>query len=147
MVTPFCRATGLSWCGLCYANAMGRANHPGHNLGRPRPSRKVRYGQMAIRKPDPVADAGTQVRVSLGSAFATSHPVLWEYLTSTAYEDGAGRQPASLLVFVESGIVKLCLNDRDLSRTGWVSGPALEEALVSLELKLGDGSIDWRTTK
>jgi hypothetical protein len=142
-----CKVSGLAWCGLCYENLRGRGNHPAHNGGRQGPSRKERYGSMGIAKPVPATPGVASMRASGESAFASGHPVLWEYLSAAVYEDGSNRTPSSLLAFVELGLVKICLNDRDLSRTGWVSGVSLEEALIALELKLGDGSLDWRAAK
>jgi hypothetical protein len=74
-------------------------------------------------------------------------PVLWEYLTTARFEDGSHRETSTLLVMVEQGRVKACLNDRDAGRSLWASADGLETALRHLEAALGDEGADWRYYK
>jgi len=78
------------------------------------------------------------------TAFGKKHPQLLEYLSLTVYEGGEKRQTSTLTIFVEDGFVKLCLNDRDAARTGWVAETTLEEAMKTLEGKLVSGQVEWR---
>lgn len=71
-------------------------------------------------------------------------PGLLEFLTITNYPDGSVRQRSTIGVFVEDGLVKVCLNDRDTSRTLWRSGQSLEDCLLSLEVALQEPGTDWR---
>lgn len=102
---------------------------------------------MAIPKPvasvvKPGVDLGrTNVGV-LGTV-----ETVWAYMTDTVYEDGSARECASLLVFVEEGTVKTCLNDRQEGRTMWATGSCLEDCLLSLEERLASGRGDWRASK
>ncbi len=136
---------GLNWCGRCYELVKGKVSkHRSHHYTfAPRRSR----GSMGIQRPDKGAgNAGGPVKTD-ESPIAVGHPVLWEHLTATSYEDGGNRQPSSLLLFVEDGKCKLCLNDRDASRTGWITGATVEEALIAMELALGAGRMDWRASR
>ncbi len=136
---------GLNWCGECYCLLKGKTSK--HSTRRLYLPLGVKRGSMALSKPvPPTANAGAS-GPPVASAFRVGYPVLWEYLSSTAWEDGSARQTASLLCFVEDGLVKLCLNDRSVARTGWVSGRSWEEAVLALEMALGDDRMDWRASK
>lgn len=72
------------------------------------------------------------------------YPSTWAYLADTRYEDGEPRETATLMLLAEQGVVKACLNDRDNSRSAWVSGRSVEEALAALEAGLAEGRTEWR---
>lgn len=72
-------------------------------------------------------------------------PGLVEYLSLGRYEDGTPRQPSTITVFIESGRVKLSLNDRDVERSAYVTGEGLEDALKTMERHLVEGKADWRS--
>lgn len=75
----------------------------------------------------------------------TNYPAIWEYLTLELYEDGKRRQRSTLMVMVEDGGVKCCLNDRDNARSLWVTAASLEAALAALEIALaGEDGAGWR---
>lgn len=71
-------------------------------------------------------------------------PELKSYLETPVHTDGSPRQTSTLTLFVEQGTCKLCLNDRDLEVTAWVSGRGLVDVLERLEGNLADGSVEWR---
>lgn len=67
-----------------------------------------------------------------------------EYLTSEKYPDGSSRERSTIMLFVETGVVKVCLTDRDQSRQMWRAGQSLEECLQELEDALQSNVQDWR---
>jgi hypothetical protein len=71
-------------------------------------------------------------------------PAVMEYLFLDHWEDGASRETSTLLVFVEDGRVKACLNDRQEERSLWVSSTSFLGALAALEDALRSGGADWR---
>lgn len=71
-------------------------------------------------------------------------PGVVEYLTAVSYPDGSSRERSTISVFLEDGVVKACLSDRDQARTLWRSGPSVEDALMALEAAVVDGTADWR---
>lgn len=75
---------------------------------------------------------------------AVDHAAIWEYLAECEGNDGKTRLTSTLLVFVEDGLVKLCLNDRQHSRTAWVSAETLTKALAGLDQQLRDDTCEWR---
>lgn len=74
------------------------------------------------------------------------HPALHEYLTLTRHDDGQERQTATLLVFCEGGMFKVCLSDRDTSQTLWAAAETFVEALEALEACLQSPNPQWRTS-
>jgi len=100
---------------------------------------------MAISRPSGAAANGGGSKPLVGGDAARDFPSVWEWLSSEQYDDGSARQTATLLVFVEEGRVKLCLNDRDGHRKAWVSGSDPLEAFLSLEQCLSTGAVDWRS--
>jgi len=73
-------------------------------------------------------------------------PGLREMLTSERFPDGSKRTVATLLLFVEAGILKACLNDRDQGCTAWASGASVRDCLAALESGLQGDSLQWRTS-
>jgi hypothetical protein len=76
--------------------------------------------------------------------WTSSHPALVEYLTLASYPDGSERMVSTLLILAECGRIKVCLSDRDQSRSLWVTADTLEDALGQLEEDLQLGTADWR---
>lgn len=87
--------------------------------------------------PVPVLDAG----------FVSHWPALFEYLTLLSWDDGSAREPATLLVFVDEGRWKACLNDKANARVGWRSADSFAGLLDVVEAGLAGGSMDWRRAK
>lgn len=77
-------------------------------------------------------------------AIMSTRPALGEYLTQCKYGDGSRRQTSTLLLFVEDGLLKACLHDRDLQRSLFVSGEDLDALLDRLESSLTSGTAEWR---
>lgn len=71
-------------------------------------------------------------------------PTLHQFLSDTQWDDGGARVPGTLLLFCEQGRYKACLNDRDGSRSVFVSGDSVEAILDALEAGLADDDLEWR---
>lgn len=90
-------------------------------------------------------DLGTvNVGQRLDPEFPKSFPALFEYLTSDAWEDGKPRQRATLLLLIEDGSLKGCLNDRALERSLWATGASVGGVLLALERAVQSDSAEWR---
>lgn len=102
---------------------------------------------MALNKPT-TNGAGAAVPVDYSDPeLKNQYPTLYEYLSSAVYSDNSKRKTATLLVFVELGMCKVCLGDRDLQRQCFVSARTLNEALSVLDDQLHTDSVDWRPAK
>lgn len=97
-----------------------------------------------LRKRDAKRDLDVPAAELHGGTFAVQYPAVWEMLAAPRYLDETPRLLATLTVFVDDGMVKLCLNDRDQGLTGWAAGVSVQEALVALERALQGDTVEWR---
>lgn len=136
----------LGWCGACYENRRGRSNHR-HHVGYrpPRPYREEAVGSVLRRRLETGSPAGTPGGMVV-CPLLDAVPGVREMLTETRYPDGSPRQTSTLLVFLEEGIVKCCLNDRDQAQTAWASGGSVADCLGALEAGLQRDSLQWRSS-
>jgi hypothetical protein len=74
-------------------------------------------------------------------------PALVEYLLSDKWDDGKVRVTSTLLLFVDQGEWKACLNDRDGGRVAFVTAGTVAGLLGALEEQLQAGSAEWRASK
>lgn len=79
-----------------------------------------------------------------GMKFQERFAAIVEWTTSTEFPEGGERQTATVMILSEDGVYKCCLNDRQNSRSLWVSGPSLLDALDALEAILRAGTGEWR---
>lgn len=79
--------------------------------------------------------------------FRTSYPALAEYLTCEQYPDGTPRQKATLSVFHEDGVFKMCINERDQGLVLFVAEERYSVLLEALELVLQEDRPPWRKSK
>lgn len=76
--------------------------------------------------------------------FPAKFPAIWEFLTEVKLEDGTTRVPSTLMLIIEDGSWKACLNDRENERSCWMAGLTLDTVLARLEATLCDGEAEWR---
>lgn len=72
------------------------------------------------------------------------YPSVVSFLSDTVYRDGSGRVTGTLLMFVEAGLWKACLRDRDLDEVAFVSADTPEGVLSAMESGIKDGDLEWR---
>ncbi len=139
--TPKSRVSG---CILCYSGVKGRASYPGHR-GYRKPRTPSRWeGYMALRRMENECRANGATSALLDDAFRKPYPTLVSYLEDLTFDDGTERTRSTLLVFIEDGMVKLCLSDKHYERTTWVAGLGFKTALAALEKGLESGQCEWR---
>ena len=101
-----------------------------------------------MKKPDaakPVAGAAGLVK---DDHAMKTYPTVIQFLSDVTWDDGSARTPGSLTLFIEDGIWKACLNDRDASASLYVSGDNVTACLKSLENRLaGTVTAEWRAWK
>lgn len=78
---------------------------------------------------------------------STGYPAIWEYLAEPAKDARGQLVAATLTLFLEDGLVKLCLNDRASGATAWASAGTLADAVAQMEDRLADGSVEWRRAR
>ena len=82
-----------------------------------------------------------------GKDWMMAYPAIWEYLTLEAHEDGTPRERSMLMILVEDGIVKGCLQDRDQGQSLWASGSGVPGVLEALDRHLQAGTGEWRVMR
>lgn len=75
--------------------------------------------------------------------FVDLYPHLAEFLVKSR-GDGQKATTGTITLFLEQGQFKLCLNDRPLSRSTFISGGSLQQALAAADAALGSHRIKWR---
>lgn len=99
---------------------------------------------MGVKKRAAAAAENGGLRGSVDCNVLVGLPTLLSYLTDDKYEDGTPRQRSTMSVFVEEGMVKIALNDRQEHASMYVAAEGLGTALEALESKLDAGTGDWR---
>lgn len=70
---------------------------------------------------------------------------LWDFLALTRYpEDGSERTPGTLTVFVEDGVVKVSIADKDVSASLYFTADQGLPLLAQAEAQLKDEKATWR---
>lgn len=81
------------------------------------------------------------------AAWETRWPNICEYMTTLSYDDGSVREPSSISVKIQEGLVLAVMNDPSVTRSIYRSGPTLEEAINAIEEALHSNRADWRVWK
>lgn len=98
-----------------------------------------------LKRPVPGQMCGPADKPFSDRSFESEFPTLHEYLTVTSWGDRQPRTTSTLLLFVDNGALKCCINDRDNNRSAFVNDTTFAGLLALLESKLTEESLDWRT--
>jgi len=134
-------------CPLCVEGMKGKRVYKGHAGRGVYGSSTYGGNRMALARPSGSATGSGSGGPLAGGDSATLFPTLWEYLSGDCWDDGSPRVTATMLVFVEDGMVKVCVNDRALQRKCWMTGRSPEAAFSALEAALAQGNVEWRPDK
>jgi len=74
-------------------------------------------------------------------------PALAEFLSLSRWEDGEARETGSVTVFVDAGMWKACLSDKDGKRVAFLSARTPEGLFEALEEGLQADRLDWRAQR
>lgn len=99
---------------------------------------------MALRRPMPGEYNGPKEEPFSDRGLESEFPTLYEYLTSRNWADGSARLTTTLLIFVDNGVLRVCVNDRDNNRSAFVTATTLAAALASIETRLCGETMEWR---
>lgn len=130
---------------LCLTNRKGRTALRGHRYCVRPITRIVPWWSIKMKKPDvskgkPGASGGG-IKETDRELFKN----LLSYWMDSKWDDGSVRETSTVSLFVEEGMFKAALNDRDLRRSAYVSGDSIEDVLLKLELGLEGDTLDWRS--
>ena len=100
-----------------------------------------------LKLPRPATEAKPTGQDREMCEFARRYPCLHEWLTLEVWDNGAAREPATLLLFLDGSRPKLCLHDREGSQVAFVAAWTFGDALQALEDGLLANSLDWRPSR
>lgn len=100
-----------------------------------------------LKKPTDTKKVGAAASSFSDKEFEKEFPYLAAFLLQTQWADKTERLPGTITVFVQDGQMKLCVNDRDMNRSAFVTAPTWAMLIQITEDKLSDDSLEWRTKK
>lgn len=100
--------------------------------------------RLALQEPTVTrkGDRSSTSNVRIGELLSQFSTV-WEFLTATSYGSGRKRQTGRLSLSLASDGLKVTLTDDTMGVYCTRVGETLEDALLTLELALKDGSLVW----
>lgn len=96
-------------------------------------------------KGDP--EPGGVLRLTRNCPLGSRLPALWEFLTLTTWDDGTARETGAITLFLQDGLLKACLNDKDGHVVAFVSAEGLEALLEAMNRGLSEDVLDWRRAR
>ena len=103
--------------------------------------------KAGLKRPPSPPSKGPPTKTDSYSEFERMWPNLLAFLQDETYEDGSRRTTGTLLFFFQDGQFKACLNDRDCSRSAFLTSSGIHEACDALEEGLANDNLDWRAKK
>jgi len=100
-----------------------------------------------MKRPSGGADAKGVNEPFPDSDWLKRFPVLCPFLSDFWWDDGEQREPCSLSVKVQDGLILVSLSDRELERGLYRTGRDVRSAIEALEKALAGGGADWRPWK
>lgn len=109
---------------------------------------RTNHWSDAMKRPDAPKESRGMKGLANDPKFSQGFPFVYEFLTETKWEDGGAREVGTLTLFIESGVWKACLNDRDSECSMYVTGETTLACMKALEARLdGSQQPDWRQWK
>jgi len=97
------------------------------------------------RRAAPVRAAGSGVKRD--PRVEKDFPAIWDLMTTTKLKDGTSVATMTVLLFVQDGLWKACLNDRQGEVSSFVSADTALALLQAIEEGLAGDSLEWRSSK
>lgn len=82
--------------------------------------------------------------VASDSEFEKKHPTLWQFLTDSSWSNGEARETGSILIFLQEGMWKAMVKDKDSGMIAFVTKNTFKTLLEAIERGLVDEKLDWR---
>lgn len=123
------------------AYAESRALHGGWPYGSPQWRRDV--GEF-VQKAKKRSIARSQVTSIDDPQWQSTYPALHDFMTSDRWDKNTVRKTTTLFLFVDGGLLKACINDRDREETAFVSARTFKELFQAIEEGLQGDTLDWR---
>jgi len=100
------------------------------------------------KKNGAASNGSSQLQLAPTTTFADKWPQLAWYLQSYRWGDGKGeREPSSLSIFPQDGLVKCALRERNTGKVTFLTATSVEQLLCKLDSALAEGQLLWREDK
>lgn len=139
--TQFC-PVGCPYCRADLEGGLSGWTQPGYC------PRRLERWRMAIderlrRKVSPNDPAGTGAAPP-DSDFEKKYPLLWQFLTETRWDEKTPRETGSVLIFVQEGVWKAMVKDKDSGEIAFVSKNTFKTLMEAIERGFVEEKLDWR---
>ena len=103
--------------------------------------------RITLKRDENVRGPRLEEPIDLGSSFEDKWPTVYAYVMQDRFEDGSFRQTSTLLFFLDQGRLKVCLSDRQCSRSLFRSSRSVDGCLDALEEALTTDTADWKSKR
>lgn len=79
--------------------------------------------------------------------FKADFPNIHAFLYDITYADKTPRATGTINLFTQFGALKAAVNDKDRQLVAFVTAPTWEELIVTIDMGIGDDSLDWKAMK
>jgi hypothetical protein len=105
------------------------------------------WAMSLLRKADKGIPKSGEPVASAEDGMASRWPTLFAFLSQMRWEDDTARVPGSMLTFVQDGMFKGMLRDKNDGTCLWVASRTLEGLFDAVEGSLCDPGADWRVDR
>lgn len=97
-----------------------------------------------MKKPTTATAKADKVERWVDAEFERDWPYLAAFLKDTQWDDGSLRETGTMLLFVQEGYLKCCLNDRAMNRSAFVTAVSIDCLFDLVEAGLETDKLEWR---
>lgn len=95
----------------------------------------------------PMGAPGSPSQLVPESAYWLGFPSVIEFLSVSKWADGTSRSTGTIMVFMEAGLWKAWVNDRDACQACFLAAQTVQELLERVEEAVSTGKGDWRAQR
>jgi len=100
-----------------------------------------------ISKPNAAINTKPAEAAWKGDDFKDQFPHVSAFWEQATYDDGSPRQSGTIIIFVQDGMLKACVSDRDNGRSAFVTAPTFQALWELIEHGLAEAKLEWRGIK
>lgn len=134
-------------CAACRAKTGMSAKTAYRAERRRRRSLEAMEGSVDMKKPLPGEFQGRKGPILNDPDLRRDTPTLFEFLTAVKYDDGSPRVTGTFLIFLDGGVLKMCINDRDNNRSAFVEAESMFSLWSQAELLMREEELDWKMNR
>lgn len=82
-----------------------------------------------------------------GKGLLADYPLVFDMLTSDAYESGKKRKRSTMLVMADGMAMKILIIDKDLGEQAWFAGETLDACFACANEQLDQGVALWQPAR